>query len=213
MGSYQSGRLEQAAKHHSGVVIEVSDLDHANPSARSYLADLFLQVLEVGEATSATGATFSCANAIFAFTLNLPNGMDELVRRGIGFENAPNRNHIAGKVATEIKGILSSAFLSRVGRPILFDPLSGEILGRIIELAIEASIPTAAARLGQPVAGIEVVPGTGMKLMSSLSFLHHLFRSAPAHSGGAIEGRGCPREASSIGCPHRRQDTCRQRFR
>ena len=169
VGSYQSGRLEQAAKHHSGVVIEVSDLDHANPSARSYLADLFLQVLEVGEATSATGATFSCANAIFAFTLNLPNGMDELVRRGIGFENTPNRNHIAGKVASEIKGILSSAFLSRIGRPILFDPLSGEILGRIIELAIEASIPTAAERLGQPVAGVEVVPGTGMKLMASLN--------------------------------------------
>ena len=168
VGSYQSGRLEQAAKHHAGVVIEVSDLDHANPSARSYLADLFLQVLEVGEATSAVGATFSCANAIFAFTLNLPNGMDELVRREIGFENAPTRN-IAGKVAAEIKGMLSSAFLSRVGRPILFDPLSGEILGRIIELAIAGSIPTAAERLGQPIAGIEILPGTGTKLMASLN--------------------------------------------
>ena len=169
VGSYQSGRLEQAAKHHSGVVIEVSDLDHANPSVRSYLADLFLQVLEVGEATSAMGATFSCANAIFAFTLNLPNGMDERIHRGIGFENTPTSSNIAGKVAAEIKGMLSSAFLSRVGRPILFDPLRGETLGRIIEQAIAASIPTAAERLGQPIGGIEVVPGTGMKLMASLN--------------------------------------------
>jgi hypothetical protein len=168
VGSYQSGRLEQAAKHHAGVVIEVSDLDHANPGARAALADLFLQVLEVGEATSAVGATFSCANVIFAFTMNLPNGMDETVHRGIGFANTPTRSDVAGKVSSEIKKMLSTAFLSRIGTPIIFDPLSGEALGRIIERAIEEAIPTAAVRLGRPVKEVVVLPGTGMKLMASL---------------------------------------------
>ena len=86
VGSYQSGRLEQAAKHHAGAVIEVSDLDHAVPEVRAAMADLFLQILENGEAQSATGAMFSCANLIFVFTMNLPGGQDAKVHQGIGFQ-------------------------------------------------------------------------------------------------------------------------------
>lgn len=48
VGSFQAGRLEQVARHHTGVVVEVSDIDHAPPPVRSTLADLFLQVLETG---------------------------------------------------------------------------------------------------------------------------------------------------------------------
>ena len=42
VGSFQAGRLEQAAKHHRGCVVEVSDIDHAPPTVRGPLADLFL---------------------------------------------------------------------------------------------------------------------------------------------------------------------------
>lgn len=168
VGSYQSGRLEQAAKHHAGVIIEVSDLDHATPAVRSALADLFLQVLEVGEATSAVGATFSCANVIFAFTMNLPNGMDELVRRTIGFAHTATERDVAARVSNEIKDMLSSAFLSRVGTPILFDPLDGKALGRVVEVAIRKAITAATERMGHRIEGVEVAEGTGACLMACL---------------------------------------------
>jgi hypothetical protein len=169
VGSYQSGRLEQAAKHHAGVVIEISDLDHANPSTRSALADLFLQVLEVGEVTSASGATFSCANAIFAFTMNLPNGMDESVRRTIGFGNTSSRAGITRKIGSEIKDMLSSAFLSRVGTPIVFEPLSSEAFGKIIEQTIEASLQAATERLGLHITSIEIPPNLGVSILGFLN--------------------------------------------
>ena len=167
VGSHQSGRLEQAAKHHEGALIEVSDLDHAVPAVRSAMADLFLQVLETGEAQSATGAMFSCSNIIFAFTMNLPDGMDEAVYRSIGF-GARSKGEISARVSTEIKRVLSSAFLSRVGTPILFEPLNGEALTAIVERAIMAAILSATSHLHLDVKDIALEPGIGKFLFESM---------------------------------------------
>ncbi|MEW6366943.1 MAG: AAA family ATPase [Acidobacteriota bacterium] len=168
VGSYQSGRLEQAAKHHTGALIEVSDLDHANERVRAGLADLFLQVLETGEAQSTAGAMFSCANLIFAFTMNLPDGMDEAVRKGIGFENVVPAEAVAGRVNNEIKRMLSSAFLSRVGTPILFEPLSGDALAAILERAIRAALLSATERLHLARCRVILEQGLGAALLKSL---------------------------------------------
>ncbi|MBN2372925.1 ATP-dependent Clp protease ATP-binding subunit [bacterium] len=175
VGSHQAGRLEQVAKHHSGAVVEVSDLDHAPSSVRSPLADLFLQVLETGEAQSATGAMFSCANLIFAFTMNLPGGMDEDIRKGIGFNNIPSQGDVRKRVIAEIKGMLSSAFLSRVGTPIIFEPLDGEALAAIIERAIKRAIIVAAERLHCPIQNVVLESGLGARVISSLPQNIHSF--------------------------------------
>lgn len=166
--SYQAGRLEQAAKHHTGVVIEVSDLDHATPSVRSMLADLFLQALETGEAQSATGSMFPLSNVIFAFTMNLPDGADEAVRKGIGFNNSPSQEEVAKRVISEIKEMLSGAFLSRVGTPILFEPLSGDALSTILERTLMTAVTSAAARLGMESWHITTAGGLGQRILSSM---------------------------------------------
>ncbi len=161
VGSYQSGRLEQAAKHHTGAVIEISDLDHANERVRSGLADLFLQVLETGEAQSAAGSMFSCANLIFAFTMNLPDGMDEDLRKEFGFGKGPSERVLRSHVMSEIKKMLSGAFLSRAGTPILFAPLTGPAIEIILERAIRTAVVAAADRLHLNVTKVEVKEGTG----------------------------------------------------
>jgi hypothetical protein len=168
VGSYQSGRLEQAAKHHTGALIEVSDLDHATPQVRAVLGDLFLQVLETGEAQSAAGAMFSCANLIFAFTMNLPDGMDEAVRKGIGFNQTPSDQAVRARVAAEIKRLLSSAFLSRIGTPILFAPLSGEALAAIIERAIKSAVQSAVDRLHLAAGEVLLAEGVGARVVSGM---------------------------------------------
>jgi hypothetical protein len=147
VGSHRSGRLEQAAKHHSGAVVEISDLDHASEEVRAALADLFLQVLETGQAQSATGVMFSCASLIFAFTINLPGGMDETVRKSFGFEMAPSKADVRKKVVGEIKTLFSTAFLSRIGAPILFEPLNGPAIEKIIVRTLEDSIRSVMERL------------------------------------------------------------------
>jgi hypothetical protein len=167
VGSYQSGRLEQAAKHHAGGVLEVADLDHAAPSVRALLTDLFLQVLETGEAQSAKGALFSCANLIIGFTMNLPEGRDEAVRRGVGF-GIPSEREVRHRVAAEIRQLFSGAFLSRVGTPILFAPLDGEALASILERAVEAAVRAASAHLRVPLEGVVMSRDLGARLVASL---------------------------------------------
>lgn len=166
--SHQPGRLEQVAKHHTGALVEISDLDHAPPSVRSGLADLFLQVMETGEAQSATGAMFSCANLIFAFTMNLPDGMDETVRKGMGFTGDLSRRDVEKRVVTEIKRMISGAFLSRVGTPILFDPLGGAALGELMERATIAAIRSASGRLQIDLGSIVVESGLGTRIIAAL---------------------------------------------
>lgn len=168
VGSFKSGRLEQAAKHHAGAVIEVSDLDHAVPIVRCALADLFLQILETGEAQSATGAMFSCANLIFAFTMNLPGGADEKVHRTIGFNGQPSRRDVGTRVTVELKQMLSGAFLSRVGTVILFEPLGEVAMATIVERTLAKAAGVTCERLGLSVIGVSVAAGTGRAVLAAL---------------------------------------------
>jgi hypothetical protein len=168
VGSHQSGRLEQAAKHHAGALIEISDLDHAPPEVRSSLADLFLQVLDKGEAQSATGAMFSCTNLIFAFSMNLPGKKDEKAHRGIGFQSDRDDRQRRQRVISELQNMLSGAFLSRIGSPILFRPLKGEALANIVLRAIEQALRSAAGRLHLPIQEILVLPEVGPGVLASL---------------------------------------------
>ena len=166
--SHQPGRLEQAAKQYTGVVLEIADLDHSPPHVRAPLADSLLQLLETGEAQSATGAVFNCCNIIFVFTMNLPGGMDESIRKGIGFNNLPSRQDIYKGFVSEIKNMLSGAFLSRLGSPIIFDPLREESLGVIVERAVIRALLSAFERVSTPVSDIKLEKNLGNKVLDSL---------------------------------------------
>lgn len=167
VGSHQPGRLEQAAKHYAGCVVEVSDLDHAPPAVRATVGDLFLQLLETGESQSATGAVFSVANLLFAFTMNLPGQGDKEVRKGFGFVDRRTRADIRRDVEAELKGVLSTALQSRLGTPILFEPLDQAALAAIIERALIDAVKTAAERLGQPVQDVVCGAGVGASLLAA----------------------------------------------
>lgn len=174
--SHLPGRLEQVAKHHAGCVVEIIDLDHALPHVRAPLADLWLQVLETGEAQSATGSLFSCANLILAFTMNLPDGADETVRKGISFNNFVSRKDIRQRVLKKLKEMLSSAFISRVGQPILYDPLDAATRALILERTMVQAVQIAARRMGWDEIQVMLTPDVGMALLQEL-------KEGPANQG------------------------------
>jgi hypothetical protein len=175
VGSHRSGRLEQAARHYSGAVVEISDLDHAVPEVRGSLADLFLQVLETGQAQSATGAMFSCANLIFAFTINLPNGMDEAVHKTFGFGAVPPEDEVRKRVVGEIKNLFSTAFLSRIGSPIMFEPLDGNAIELIIERTVESAIESVLERLAIDSGRVVIKKSLGKMIASSIDSTRESF--------------------------------------
>lgn len=169
VGSYQAGRLEQASKHQTGTVVEISDLDHARPEVRCALADLFLQVLETGEAQSASGAMFSCANMIFVFTINLPNGQDEYVRRSVGFGGSADSLEIRKRIIKELKKTFSTAFVSRMGKPVIFNPLTGSAKKKIIESACIKAIDESMKRLNVGISGISVTEDAIQQILTACS--------------------------------------------
>jgi len=146
-------------------VVEVSDLDHAPPDVRAGLPDLFLQALETGEAQATSGTMFSCANLIFAFTMNLPDGKDEGVQKAIGFQKPPSTKTIQKDIVAEIKQLLSGAFLSRIGTPVFFRSLDGDALGIILEKAMRRAILSAANRLGISIKGVRLEDGLGRQVI------------------------------------------------
>jgi len=189
VGSYESGVLEKAAKDHLGVVVEVRDLDHAPTHIQKNLAADFLQILEEGEAETGTGSIFSCANLIFAFTINLPDGRDEKLRRGLGFGEGPTQTEIKSEVIKEVKSLFSPAFLGRVKEPILFDDLTHETLAKIVEKAVVTAIQTAAERYGVTIGEVVLEDGLGMEVVAS-SHLANAMLGARSflHRGRSLAG-------------------------
>jgi hypothetical protein len=168
VGSDQAGRLEKVALHHRGAVVEISDLDHATIQVRQPLGDLFLQVLESGEAQAGSGAMFSCANLLFVFTLNLPGGKDDSVYRRTGFGGKPDRKEIRTRVKNELEHLVSTAFIDRMGSPILFAPLERDSWAVICERAVLAGLELAADQMQWPRASFELDPGVGDGVVDQL---------------------------------------------
>jgi ATP-dependent Clp protease ATP-binding subunit ClpA len=71
-------------------------------------------------------------------------------------------------VADHIKRMLSGAFLSRVGTPIVFDPLDGAALALIVERAVKAAVVSAAAHLHAGIAGVVLEEGLGARAVALL---------------------------------------------
>jgi AAA domain (Cdc48 subfamily) len=165
VGSDQAGRLEHIARHFEGVVAECSDMDHAHPSVQSAVGDLFLSVFETGEAQSGRGYMFSCANLIFGFTLNLPAGRDERMYLRRGFGKAPSHEQVQQDVRQELKRLMSGAFWSRMGDPILFAPLTGEVRVEIVRRALCDAANMGLARFGVAGAQVAVTEAVAERVM------------------------------------------------
>ncbi len=155
VNSHQPGLLEVASRHASGIVLEVSDLDHAEPQVRMGIADLFLMPLDAGVGQSSTGGAYNCTNMLIMFTVNLPGGRDEGAYNALGY-HIPDQDDVQVRVETELGDMLSKAFLSRVGTPILFRPLSGLALRTIAARELHRALQTAFIQHGCATADIEI---------------------------------------------------------
>jgi ATP-dependent Clp protease ATP-binding subunit ClpA len=124
------------------------------------LSEQFLQILQTGQAQSGHGTTFSCASLIIIFTLNLPDGADERLFTPIGF-GQPEAGDNLNTLTTELKKMLSPAFLSRMGQAVLFNHLSQRTLAMIMESALEKSLRTAGKNFGIDINQIQISPSLG----------------------------------------------------
>ena len=117
VNSYNDGALARMARRPS--VVEVADLDHAQPHVRTALCEFFLRIL--GEGTLQTGSGQIVRTVpwlFFVFTSNVAFARGA-ADAAFGF-GAPSRRDVRRRVEMRMGEDLGAAFVSRVGSPVLF---------------------------------------------------------------------------------------------
>jgi hypothetical protein len=166
VGSDKPGFFEMAAKtaHDAGLVLEIADLDHASFAVRQAVTSLLLGPLDAGFFQVAAGVQIQCAGMFIVLTTNLPGNADERLATAPGFIG-PTSADVRDRVIEALKDATgNNAVLSRLGSPIVLDPLPTTALRDIIENEIKEALERALARAGIGVRA-EVVSGTGAALL------------------------------------------------
>ncbi|OLT50917.1 ATP-dependent chaperone ClpB [Cellulosimicrobium sp. CUA-896] len=142
VGYEEGGQLTEAVRRRPYSVVLLDEVEKAHPE----VFDILLQVLDDGRLTDGQGRTVDFRNVILVLTSNL--GSQFLVDPML--DDAAKRE----SVMTAVRSAFKPEFLNRLDDVIVFDPLSLEELGRIVEL----SVTNLAARLADRRITLDVSP-------------------------------------------------------
>lgn len=142
VGYEEGGQLTEAVRRRPYCVVLLDEVEKAHPE----VFDLLLQVLDDGRLTDGQGRTVDFRNAILVLTSNL----------GSQFLVDPTLTDDAKReaVLAAVRAAFKPEFLNRLDDVVVFDPLSLDELGRIVELQVDRL----AARLAERRLTLEVTP-------------------------------------------------------
>ncbi|WP_037601237.1 ATP-dependent chaperone ClpB [Streptacidiphilus rugosus] len=126
VGYEEGGQLTEAVRRRPYAVVLLDEVEKAHPE----VFDVLLQVLDDGRLTDGQGRTVDFRNAILILTSNL--GSQFLVDPTV--DEAVKKDRVLETVRTAFK----PEFLNRLDDIVVFDPLSTEELGRIVDLQVAA---------------------------------------------------------------------------
>ncbi|GAA3675279.1 ATP-dependent chaperone ClpB [Arthrobacter ginkgonis] len=126
VGYEEGGQLTEAVRRRPYSVILLDEVEKAHPE----VFDILLQVLDDGRLTDGQGRTVDFRNVILVLTSNL--GSQFLVDQTL--DPATKRD----LVMNVVHGAFKPEFLNRLDDVIMFDPLTIEELGSIVDLQVDA---------------------------------------------------------------------------
>jgi len=124
VGYEEGGQLTEAVRRRPYSVILLDEVEKANPD----VFDILLQVLDDGRLTDGQGRTVDFKNTILILTSNL--GSQALMDPVAG--EAEKRE----TVMQAVRGAFKPEFLNRLDDIIVFDPLSLDEIGQIVDLQV-----------------------------------------------------------------------------
>lgn len=135
VGFEEGGQLTEAIRRRPYSVVLFDEIEKANPE----IFNIMLQILDDGRLTDAKGRVVNFKNTIVIMTSNIGN---EIVKKfTLGFaDEAPqkqNRQEMKNKVLEALRLHFKPEFLNRVDEVIVFESLTKEDLGRIVELQLD----------------------------------------------------------------------------
>ena len=125
VGYEEGGQLTEAVRRRPYSVILLDEVEKANPD----VFDILLQVLDDGRLTDGQGRTVDFKNTILILTSNL--GSQALMDPTL--DESQKREAVMASVRKAFK----PEFINRLDDVIVFDPLSLEELGKIVDLQVE----------------------------------------------------------------------------
>ncbi len=132
VGFDDGGQLTEAVRRRPFRVVLFDEIEKAHPDVFNVL----LQILEDGRLTDSHGRTVDFRNTVVILTSNL--GTAEAGRDGVGFLAQASSQDDGAKRTAAIEEALKKAFrpefLNRIDDVIIFDPLSVEQIGSVVEL-------------------------------------------------------------------------------
>ncbi|TRY20218.1 ATP-dependent chaperone ClpB [Tessaracoccus rhinocerotis] len=125
VGYEEGGQLTEAVRRRPYSVVLLDEVEKAHPD----LFNILLQVLDDGRLTDGQGRTVDFRNTILILTSNLGSQFlaDPLT------DSAVKREQVMGVVRQSFR----PEFLNRLDDIVLFEPLTQEQLGRIVEIQLE----------------------------------------------------------------------------
>ena len=126
VGYEQGGQLTEAVRRRPYSVVLLDEVEKADPE----IFDILLQVLDDGRLTDGQGRTVDFRNTILILTSNL--GSQFLVDEGL--TDSEKRDAVMSVVRSNFR----PEFLNRLDETVMFDALTRENLGQIVDLLVAA---------------------------------------------------------------------------
>ena len=126
VGYEQGGQLTEAVRRRPYSVVLLDEVEKADPE----IFDILLQVLDDGRLTDGQGRTVDFRNTILILTSNL--GSQFLVEEGL--TDSEKRDAVMSVVRSKFR----PEFLNRLDETVMFDALTRENLGEIVDLLVAA---------------------------------------------------------------------------
>ena len=126
VGYEQGGQLTEAVRRRPYSVVLLDEVEKADPE----IFDILLQVLDDGRLTDGQGRTVDFRNTILILTSNL--GSQFLVDEGL--TDSEKRDAVMAVVWSNFR----PEFLNRLDETVMFDALTRENLGQIVDLLVAA---------------------------------------------------------------------------
>lgn len=126
VGYEQGGQLTEAVRRRPYSVVLLDEVEKADPE----IFDILLQVLDDGRLTDGQGRTVDFRNTILILTSNL--GSQFLVDEGL--TDSEKRDAVMSVVRSKFR----PEFLNRLDETVMFDALTRENLGQIVDLLVAA---------------------------------------------------------------------------
>ncbi len=138
IGYDEGGELTEAVRRRPYSIILLDEIEKAHPDVYNIL----LQVLDDGVLTDSNGRKVDFKNTIIIMTSNAGSRKLKDFGTGIGFslkteDSQKDKNNIIDK---ELKKLFSPEFLNRVDEVVMFNSLTKENIGRIVDVEIKSTI-------------------------------------------------------------------------